>query len=76
MMLSPEAKRPNNTKLENDLNTVICRINNKWFQNNLITLNLNKTYFIQFINKSIGNCDIKLRLKTNIKQQSKKLSSN
>jgi hypothetical protein len=47
-------KSPKNTKLKNDLNTVICQIN-KWFQDNLITLNLNKTYFIQFINRSIGN---------------------
>ena len=41
------------------LNTVFCQIN-KWFKDNLISLNLNKTYFIQFSNKSIGNSNIQI----------------
>ena len=48
-----------NIQLQSDLHTVICKIN-KWFQDNLITLNQSKTYFMQFINKSIGNSDIQI----------------
>jgi hypothetical protein len=51
----------NNSQLHSGLNTAIRRIN-KWFQDNLITLNLNKTYFIQFINKNIANPDIKITI--------------
>jgi hypothetical protein len=54
-------KSLNNSQLQSGLNTAICRIN-KWFQDNLITLNLNKTYFIQFINKNIGNPDIQIKI--------------
>jgi hypothetical protein len=54
-------KSPNNIQLQSDLNTVICQIN-KWLQDNLITLNLNKTYFIQFINTSIRNSDIQIKI--------------
>ena len=54
-------KNHNNIQLQSDLNTVICKINT-WFQDNLITLNLNKTYFMQFINKSTGNSDIQITI--------------
>jgi len=53
-------KSLDNTQLQSDLNTAIRQIN-KWFQDNLITLNLNKTYFLQFINKSIDNSDIRIK---------------
>jgi len=55
-------KSLNTSQLPSGLNTAICKIN-KWFQDNLITLNLNKVYFIQFINKSIDNPDIQIKLK-------------
>jgi hypothetical protein len=58
-------KSPNNTQLEKDLNTVFWQIN-KWFQDNLIKLNLNKTYFIQFINKSTDNLDIKIKIENKL----------
>jgi hypothetical protein len=54
-------KSPNNTQLQSDLNTVFCQLS-KWFHGNLIKLNLNKTHFIQFINKSICNCDIQIMI--------------
>ena len=54
-------KSLNNFQLQSGLNTTICKMNT-WFQDNFIALNLNKTYFIQFINKNIGNPDIKTKL--------------
>jgi hypothetical protein len=49
-----------------ELNMLMSRIN-KWFQDNLIALNLNKTYSIQFLNKSPNNLDIKIKIgNTNI----------
>jgi retron-type reverse transcriptase len=50
---------PNNNQFQKELNTVFCQIN-KWFKDNLISLNLNKTYIIQFSNKSIGNSNIQI----------------
>ena len=35
---------------------------NEWFQENLITTNLEKTHFIQFTNKNIGNSDIQIKI--------------
>jgi len=58
-------KSPNNTQLEKDLNTAFWQIN-KWFQDNLIKLNLNKTYFIQFINKSTDNLDIQIKIENKL----------
>jgi hypothetical protein len=54
-------KSLNNSQLQSGLSTAICKINT-WFQDNLIALNLNKTYFIQFINKNVGNPDIQIKL--------------
>ena len=58
-------KSLDNTQLQSDLNTAIRQIN-KWFQDNLITLNLNKTYFLQFINKSIDNSDIQIKIENKL----------
>ena len=52
-------KGPSYDQLQSNLNTVLCRLNN-WFQDNLITLNLNKTYYIHFMNKSINTSDIQI----------------
>ena len=57
-------KSLNNSQLQSGLNTAISKINT-WFQDNLIALNLNKTYFIQFINKNIDNPDIQIKLRNN-----------
>ena len=54
-------KSHNNTHLESELTIVMSRIN-KWFQDNLITLNLEKTYFIQFSNKNPNNQDIHINI--------------
>jgi len=54
-------KSYNNIQLQCKLNIVMSRIN-KWFQDNLITLNLEKTYFIQFSNKSPNNLDIRINI--------------
>jgi hypothetical protein len=35
---------PNNIQLQSDLHTVFCQLN-KWFQDNLIKLNLNKIFY-------------------------------
>jgi hypothetical protein len=56
----------NSLQLPSKLNMVMSRIN-KWFQDNLIALNLNKTYFIQFLNKTHNNQDIQIKIgNTNI----------
>ena len=41
---------PNNTQFQNYLNTVFGQLN-KWFKANLLSVNFDKTSFIQFINK-------------------------
>jgi len=58
-------KSPNNTQLKKDLNTAFWQIN-KWFQDNLIKLNLNKTYFIQLINKSTDDLDIQIKIENKL----------
>ena len=42
---------PNNIDIQIDLNIIVGQLN-KWFKANLLFLNFDKTYFIQFINKS------------------------
>ena len=54
-------KSPNIVQLQSDLNSVMGQLN-EWFQENLITLNLLKTHFIQFTNKNIGNSDIQIKI--------------
>jgi hypothetical protein len=51
----------NSVQLQSELSMVMSRIN-KWFQDNLIVLNLNKTYFIQFLNKSHNNQNIQFKI--------------
>jgi hypothetical protein len=50
-------------QLQSNLNSVTSEIN-EWFQNNQITLNLDKTFFIHFINKKIGNSEIQIKIET------------
>jgi len=54
-------KNNNNKQLQSELNIVMSRIN-EWFQENLITLKRNKTYFLQFSNKGINNTDIQIKI--------------
>jgi len=42
---------PNNTQMQSDFNTIFEQLI-KWFKSNLLFLNFDKTYFIQFTNKS------------------------
>ena len=42
---------PNSNQLHSDLNTVFAQLN-KWFKSNLLFLNFDKFYFIQFNNAS------------------------
>ena len=55
---------PNNIQLQRDLNIVSGQLN-KWFKVNLLSLNFEKTYFIQFTNKSTCTSDIQLCMKIN-----------
>ena len=48
---------PNNTQMQSDFNIIFEQLI-KWFKSNL--LYLNKTYFIQFTNKSTCNSDIQI----------------
>jgi len=54
-------KSNNNAQLQSELNIVMNRIN-RWFQDNLITVNLSKTYFIHFSNKSNNNSDMQIKI--------------
>ena len=49
---------PNNIQFQNDLNIVFGQLN-KWFKA-FFPLNSDKTYFIQFINKSTCTADIQI----------------
>jgi hypothetical protein len=55
-------KSNNNVQLQSKLNIVMSQIN-EWFQDNLIALNLNKTYFIQFSNESTNNSNMQNKIK-------------
>ena len=48
---------PNTTKLQNDINIVYKQIN-IWFEVNLLSWNLNKSQFIQFMTKNTSTTDI------------------
>jgi len=50
---------PNNIQFKSDLNVVFGQLNN-WFKDNLLTLNFDKTYLIQFTNQSTCTSDIEL----------------
>jgi hypothetical protein len=46
--------------MQTDLNIVFEQLN-KWFKSNLLLLNFDKTYFIQFTNKSKFTSDIQIK---------------
>jgi len=50
---------PNNIKFQSDLYVVFGQLN-KWFKINLLSLNFDKTYFIQFTNKCTCTSDIQI----------------
>jgi hypothetical protein len=50
----------NNIQTQSNLNIVLEQLN-KWFKSNLLFLNFDKTYFIQFTNKSECNPDIQIK---------------
>ena len=50
---------PNNVHFQRELNIVFGQLN-KWFKANLLSLNFDKTYFIQFTNKSTRTSDIQI----------------
>ena len=51
---------PNNDQMQSDLKTVFVQLN-KWFKSNLLLLNFDKTYFIQFTNKNKCTSDIQIK---------------
>ena len=50
---------PNNIQFQSDLYIAFGQLN-KWFKTNLLSLNFDKTYFIQFTNKSMWTSDIQI----------------
>ena len=50
---------PNNTQMQSDFNIIFEQLI-KWFKSNLLYLNFDKTYFIQFTNKSTCSSDIQI----------------
>jgi hypothetical protein len=58
---SMTVKSNSNEQLQSELNIVMSRIN-ELVQENLITLNLNKIYLIQFSDKGINNTDIQIEI--------------
>ena len=51
---------PNPTNFENKVNKIFQDIN-KWFDNNLLSLNLDKTHYMQFVNKKSSSIDLNIR---------------
>jgi hypothetical protein len=54
---------PDITEFKEGINTVFEKLV-KWFQINLLSLNLNKTYYMQFMSKNSDTDDINIRYKT------------
>jgi len=54
----------NLTEFKEDINKVFEKII-IWFQNNLLSLNLNKTYYMQFISKTNYAVNVNVNYKTN-----------
>ena len=50
---------PDNTQFQSDLNIVFGQLN-KWFTDNLLSWNSDKTYFIQFTNKITCTSDMQI----------------
>ena len=48
---------PNPTNFENNINKIFQDIN-RWFNTNLLSLNLDKTHYMQFINKNSSPTDL------------------
>ena len=51
---------PNPTNFENNVNKIFQDIN-RWFDTNLLSLILDKTHYIQFVNKKSSPLDLKIR---------------
>jgi hypothetical protein len=51
---------PNNIQMQSDFNIVFEQLN-KWLKSNLLLLNFDKTYFIQFTNKNKCTSDIQIK---------------
>jgi len=47
---------------EKDINTAILQLN-RWFKSNLLLLNLEKTYFLQFLTKNTNATDLHISYK-------------
>jgi hypothetical protein len=50
---------PNPTDFENSVNQIFHNIN-RWFNTNLLSLNLDKTHYMQFVTKNISVVDLKI----------------
>jgi hypothetical protein len=50
---------PNNTQMQSDFNIIFEQLI-KWFKSNMLYFNFDKTYFIQFTNKSTCISDIQI----------------
>jgi hypothetical protein len=50
---------PNNTQMQSDFSIIFEQLI-KWLKSNLVFLNFDKTYFIQFTNKSNYTSDIQI----------------
>jgi hypothetical protein len=55
---------PNLTEFKEEINKVFVKII-IWFQNNLLSLNLNKTYYMQFMSKTNYAVHVNINYKTN-----------
>jgi hypothetical protein len=61
-------KNSNSQMFEKDINTAILKLN-RWFHSNLLLLNLEKTYFLQFVTKNTNAADL------HISYENKQISS-
>ena len=50
---------PNFTDFENSVNKIFQHIN-EWFSANLLSLNLNKTYYMQFVTENSSSIDFNI----------------
>ena len=57
----------NNIQFRSDLNLVFGQLS-KWFKTNLLSLNFDENYFIQFTNKSTCTSDIQIAYKNKFVQ--------
>jgi len=51
---------PNPTNFENNVNKLFQDVN-RWFDTNLLSLNLDKTHYMQFVNKKSSPIDLNIR---------------